>query len=187
MIDDLDARFEAAIENGRVLARSSESRIVHVEPFLLAAERSGHAVDLLIRRITLLAFTLSAIISFLVLVGAAPRPVAIFVVAWLLPGLGARWYARRRRSELGRTLVDFEDGKIEHGSVDGRRTSAELATARLVVTRTHDIEAPLSLVLRGRDRRKIRLARVTEPELDRVLLVFRRYKIAVEGPAPDDD
>ena len=176
---DFDARFDDALTRGSVLAKSSESRVVHEAPFLLAAECGGRAVDLLIHRITLLAFTLSAIVGTLVVVGAAPKPVALFVAVWFFPALLARAWARRRRSRLGRTLVDFEIASIEHVSLDGQSTKAPLAGATLVARSTHDREAPEALELRLTDGRPLRFARANERELDRILLVFRRYKVPI--------
>lgn len=176
---DFDARFERAVADGRPLVVGRETRIVLSEPFVLAAETSGDFLELAIRRVTLFALILSAIVTVLVLVRAAPRPVIALAAAWFVPAVLARWFAARRRRQLGRTLVDFELSTVVHAPVGRPQRTFSLETSVLHVEESNDGEAPRWLILRPVRGGIVRLGRGTEDDIDRCLYIFRKYRIKI--------
>ena len=142
-----DERFDAARERGRALVVGAETSAHHDEPFVLATSAAGGALDAAIRGVSAFAFVMAAIVTGLVVVGAAPKLIEIFAAFWITAALGGRLYARRRRTELGRTLIDFDAGVVEHAPLTGTPRRFSLGDAELTVTRSSDAEAPYWLTL----------------------------------------
>jgi hypothetical protein len=175
-----DGRFASALEDARPLVVGRETRIAMAEPFVLVCDASGEVLDLAVRRITLFAFALSAIVGGLVVARAAPKPVAALAAAWFVPASIARLLARRRRRQLGRTLVDFETSEVLHAPVGGGLRVTSLVGAVVALHPSLDGEAPIWLVLQPKSGAHIRLGRGTTDDIDRCLYVFRKYRIDID-------
>lgn len=174
-----EERFEAVRERGRTLIGGAEATVHYDDPFLLAADARAGALDAAIRGVSTFAVVMAAIVTLLVVVGAAPKMVEIFATFWVIAAISGRIFARHRRSQLGRTLIDFDAGLVEHAPLSGGPRSFALDGLTLKVTRSADAEAPywITLVAGGK---QTRLARATEEQVDRALVIFRRYKVPVE-------
>jgi hypothetical protein len=155
--------------------------VCHVEPFLLATRCEAAAFDAAVRRVTLFAFVLSAVVTALIAIGAVPRPMAIIVSVWVAGALGGRAFARRRRRQLGAALIDFEHGRIERFPLRGPRVDRTLDGATARTETSSDEEGPIWLVLQWPDGDRVRLCRGNVQEIDRVLVLLRRYKVPVDA------
>jgi hypothetical protein len=174
-----DEVFGAIEADGRSLLVSRESRVMFVEPFLVSTRCASAAVDAAVRRITLFAFVVAAVVGALIVARAAPAPLGGFALMWLLGALAGRLWARRRRRELGRAILDFDAETVRLSPQGGGEL--QLPTAGAVVTRetSNDEEAPLWLVIRFADGTRMRLCRGEERDVDRVLAVLRRFHVSV--------
>ncbi|MBL9024288.1 MAG: hypothetical protein JNL21_18990 [Myxococcales bacterium] len=174
-----DERFAAAEEGGRSLLVAREARVTFAEPFVLATRCEATSFDLAVRYVTLFAFVVAGVVGVLVVVRAAPAPVAIFAVFWVIAAFGARRWAKRRRSELGRAILDFEAETLTLAPLSGSTRTAPLGDAIVRRETSNDEEAPLWLVLTLRDGTSVRLCRGEERAVDRVLAVLRRFHVEV--------
>lgn len=172
-----EERFVAAEQSGRALLVAREARVTHVDPFLLATRCEATSFEVALRLVTLFAFVVASVVGALVLLRAAPLPVAMFVVFWVAAAIAARWWASRRRAELGRALLDFESEEVTLASLSGITRTVPLAGASVRREASNDEEAPSWLVLSLRDKTCFRLCRGKEHEIDRVLLVLRRFHV----------
>lgn len=177
--DRFDERFATAEADGRTLVVSRESRVWFHEPFVLASTCDSKLVEGGLRHITAFALAVAGIVTILILVRAAPAPLAIFALVWIAGAVFARRWARKRRRELGRTLLDFEFEKATFAPLEGSTTELPLEGACAVKEASNDDEAPIWLVLRLADGTRIRLCRGEDRDVDRVLVVLRRFHVRV--------
>ncbi len=182
----MDPRHRAVLEEGRTLARSGETRIAVLDPFLMAARSTGENLELGIRRVTTFAFVLSGIVGTLILSGAAPWMLGVIVASWLLASLLARLFAARRRREHGSVLIDFEAGRVQATTLTGDELDWPLEQVLVRTDRSADEQAPIWLLLVA-GRRLLRLGRATEENAERTLAVFRRYHVRVERSTGEID
>ncbi len=180
-----DARFAEIEAEGRELLRSRESRVALKEPFLLAARQESSAIDQTVRLVTLFAFVLSAVVVTLVVVRAAPAPIGLIVLVWVVAALTARAVARRARRALGRVIVDFEQDELETCPLEGPARRVSISGLRGEALPTTDDEAPACLVLHG-EGGPIRLCRGVDREIDRVAALLRKYRVEVTSCRPTD-
>ncbi len=175
-----DEAFGAVEADGRSLLVSRESRVAFLEPFVVSTRCASAAVDTAVRRITLFTFVVAAIVGTLIAVRAAPAPLGGFAIMWLCGALAGRLWARRRRRELGRAVLDFETETARLSPLEG--VEREVAIRGAVVTRetSNDEEAPLWLVMRFHDGSRIRLCRGEERDVDRVSAILRRFHVSVQ-------
>lgn len=178
-------RHHEILDAGRTLLHGAESVVAFDSPFVLAAASDGAVFELAIRRVTAFAFLLSAVIGTLVVIRAAPLLIGMIVVVWLVGSVCARLFVRRRRNELGCTLIDFESGVVLARSLSGRRRRLSLDACHVRTTPSEDGDAPIWLLLvarpDGTPRETIlRMARGREADVDRVLTVMRRHHVRVE-------
>lgn len=178
-LQSFDARFAAIEADGRRLLASRESRATLLEPFLLATEAHAVAVDHAVRRVTLFAFVLSAIVLGLAATRVAPLPIAGFALLWAAAAAIARLAARRMRRELGRAVVDFEAETVDASPLHGPPVSLPLAGARVVSEPSADGDAPVWVVFHAQSGVRLRLCRGQERDVDRVLAVLRKHRIEV--------
>ncbi len=174
-----DARFAAIEGEGRTLLVSRESRVTFLEPFHLAARAESSAVDQAVRRVSMFAFVLSGIIFVLAAVRAAPLPIAGFGLVWIGAALLARFVARKRRQELGRVIVDFENDAVISAPLQGPERTLPLAGARAVSEPSNDGEAPVWIMLHLEGGVRLRLCRGQERDVDRVLTALRKQRVEV--------
>ncbi|NUO53069.1 MAG: hypothetical protein HOV80_29835 [Polyangiaceae bacterium] len=178
-LQSFDARFAAIEAEGRRLLTSRESRATLLDPFLLATEAHSVAVDQAVRRVTLFAFVLSAIVVGLAVTRVAPLPIAGFALVWAAAAGIARLFARRMRRELGRSIVDFEAETVEASPLDGRPLSLPLAGARVISEPSADGDAPVWVIFHAQSGVRLRLCRGEERDVDRVLAILRKHRIEV--------
>ncbi len=175
-----DQRFAAIAVGGRKLIDNLDGTAHYEEPFLLGCECRGQALDLAIRRVSVAALTLSAIISLIVAVRAAPLPIAGIAAFWASASAIARIFAAKRRRQHGRFIVDFEHDLVTQESMSRDRVDYALgAGSSIRVESSIDAQAPFWLLFREKDGNNLRLARGTADELRRVLQLFRSYNIDV--------
>lgn len=187
LVDAADASrvasaFDGVVERGRKLVSNHDGVVAHDPPFALACECQGLALDLAVRRISLVALALSAIISAIVATGAAPLPILAIALVWTLGAVGARLFARARRREHGRMLLDFEHDTLLHAPRGGpaRRIALGRET-RISTENSVDEGAPFWLVLTAPGGEKVRLARGRAEELLRVVQLFKSYQYKVDA------
>jgi hypothetical protein len=178
-LQSFDARFAGIEAEGRRLLASRESRATLHEPFLLATEAHSVAVDQAVRRVTLFAFVLSAIVLGLAVTRVAPAPIAGFALVWAGAAGIARLAARRMRRELGRAIVDFEAESVEASPLAGPPLSLPLAGARVVSEPSADGDAPVWVVFHSQTGVRLRLCRGEERDVDRVLAILRKHRVEV--------
>ncbi len=159
----MDAYADVAAR-GRVLLQNVDATVVHDPPFVVASLCEGAPLDLAIRRVSLFAFTLSAIIATIVALRAAPLPIIAIAIVWCSGALTARLVAARRHRQHGAFVVDFENERASrtHG------TSAEEATfdkPTIELLRSVDGAAPYWLILRPTPAKSWRFAKGTADEL----------------------
>jgi hypothetical protein len=174
-----DQRFASAESEGRALLTSRESKVSFQDPFLLASRCESQFVDLGLRHITLFAFVVAGIVAILIAVKAAPAPLGLFAAVWITGALLARRWAKRRRAELGRALLDFESDRVSFVPIEGSAKELPLSGTSASKEASNDEEAPIWLVIRLSDGTKIRLCRGEDRDVDRVLVVLRRFHVKV--------
>lgn len=183
-IDGFESRFAAATREGRPILVARESRIVYVEPFILAAEVEPGFLDLAIRRVTTIAFILATIVGGIVISGSAPKMIGFIAGAWFVPACIARIYNHRRKKQLGKVLVDFERERLERMPRTGAVEAFSLSDVVIEITEAEDGETPWWVVARPRGHGLIRLGMGTNDDVRRLSFVFRRYGVAVKKTEP---
>lgn len=173
------ARHAATLLQGRILVTNPETRIAFVEPFLLAARSESSVFETIVRRVSSFGFVLVCIIGTLVLLRAAPPHFLGIVALWLFGGVAARVIARRRRSEHGDFLFDFDAGTVQAQRLAGPFLSVSLASCSVQTARSGDPDAAVWILVRT-DHTTLRMGRGSESDVDRVLAILRRHHIPVE-------
>lgn len=187
-----------ALRGGRPLIRRDGSRVSYLEPFALAFSTRPGFWEQLLQRVSLFALALCAIVTLLVLLGAAPWPIALTVLVWLVLAVAARLHRAARKREVGEYLVDFErellvrlsppmrvvrfGNFVLHRQADVLDSSCEW----LFATESGASRSAWMLSMLERRPRPLRLACGTSHELEPVLFLFRRYGIRVEATATDE-
>ena len=181
--------FDDVAARGRLLMSNLDAKVFRDPPFLLACECDGRPLDLAIKRVSLFAFVLSAIIGTIVALRAAPLPIASIAVFWFAAASAARLFARRRRREHGAFVIDFEHDVVHVRGAAGDSAAIAVASgASIAIQSSPDPAAPYWLVFRPSAGRAFRIARGTAAELTGVLRVFREYNVEVKGElAPEED
>jgi hypothetical protein len=183
-MSDLVSRFELVRERGRKLCDNYDARAFHDAPFVIAFECEGRAFDLAIRRISLFALVLSAIIAGIVLLGAAPRPILLISLVWAGGAGAVRWVARARRRQHGHFVVDFENDRLGRAPLAGGVEEVPLGRGTQVrVWNSVDEGAPFWLVVIDPRGVVSRLLRGRPEELLPVVRVFRSYNYDVDARA----
>lgn len=179
--DGFDERFGAIAADGRALVVARESKVWFQEPFVIASQSDSAFVDLGLRHITVFAFAVAGVVTILILLRAAPAPLAIFAVFWIAGATLVRRWARTRRRELGRAVLDFEAESATFVPLEGSAKHLSTNGAMAVKEASNDEEAPIWLVLRFSDGTRARLCRGEEREVDRVLVVLRRFHVKLDA------
>lgn len=183
---EIEAAWSSVAERGRIVLSNLDGTVRIDAPFVLACECRGLALETAIARVSLFAFVLTAIVTAIVAVGAAPWPMLSISLVWASAGVGARIFAARRRREHGRFVVDFEHERILHAP--DRSSPRELALAkgtRVVVEKSTDATAPFWLVVETPARVRLRIARGRSDEVEPLLRTFRQYHLGVDRSVLD--
>lgn len=176
MSESFGEKFARIEREGRPLVRNVEAKVFVIDPFLVASICTGTPLETAVAKVSAFAFVLSAIIAVLVFVGAAPKPIGGIAVMWLVTGIAARLYVRRRRREHGRFVVDFEASTIAGETVDGEPIALGLGGVRILPA--VDEALPLSVCLEAAGRR-LRFARTSEEDATKLLYFFRKYNVRI--------
>jgi hypothetical protein len=138
-------------------------------------------VELLVRRVVQFALVLSSILLLLIAIGAVPWLVGTIAAVWLLMCAGATLYVRRRRTELGESLMDLDVGVCRIEPLSGEPRAYPLGDLRVETRRSADASAPVWVLLRV-GKRTFRLGRGTEPDAERLLGILRGFHVKVVQP-----
>jgi hypothetical protein len=178
--------FSDIAARGRVLVQNLDASVVHDPPFLLACACEGAALDLAIRRVSLFAFTLSAIITTIVAIRAAPFPIIAIAITWFGGAATARLFAARRRRQHGHFVIDFEHESATRAGAAGEEAARIARGSVLEIAESMDAMAPYWLILRPSPARAWRIAKGTAQDLQRVVRLFREYHVEVRGKLDDE-
>ena len=166
---------------GRVLVQNLDANVVHDAPFVLACACEGAALDLAVRRVSLFAFTLSAIITLIVALRAAPFPIIAIAITWSGGAGIAHLFAARRRRQHGRFVIDFEHESATREAPSGTDTRPIGKDAVLEIVESIDALAPYWLLLHPTRALTWRIAKGTAAELQPIVRLFREYHVEVRG------
>lgn len=162
----------------RVLLQNPDGVVTLEGPTRLVVVCEGRALEQVIRRVSTFALVVSAIVSAIALSGAAPRPMALATLTWVVPAIAARAWAARRRREHGRIVIDLEARHVHAATRAGARELPLDDAARVVLEEADDPgdHARWLLLCRGADR--LRLAYAPPLDLRPILFELRRHGVA---------
>jgi len=166
---------------GHVLVQNLDANVVHDAPFVLACACEGGALDLAIRRVSLFALTLSAIITLIVALRAAPFPIIAIAITWSGGAAIAHLFAARRRRQHGRFVIDFEHASATREGRTRTDTQPIDKDASVEIVESIDALAPYWLLLHPTRALTWRIAKGTARDLQPVVRLFREYHVVVRG------
>jgi hypothetical protein len=161
----------------RVLLRNEDGTVT-LEGEALVAVCDGRALDHVVRRVSTFAFAVGALVATLAVTGIAPRAIGLFVVTWTAAAGAARCWARKRRREHGRIVVDLDARAVRAATHAGPRELPLDDQATFEIEGLDDPGDHARWLLLRRGEVRFRLGHAPPAELRPILVAIRRHGIA---------